>query len=202
MKVTRKKWLFGGIALALIILIVATRYGARLPGISQDNRESAHQRITTPATMQPFDDRLSLSMPVAFGPSTDIPLEKFPLEIREKVQKMTQRSAYFNGIYIVVMKLTNARGIKAGVEENLHNLFFRSANPPSPNMPKINSTYVNGVYESGAIRFPAVFGNSRGQMTAVVIKSGTEEALWLISAWGRGESADLAEKTARGFAFR
>ena len=202
MKATRKKWLFGAIALALIILIVATRYGARSPGISQDNREPAHQRITTPTTMQPFDDRLSLSMPVAFGPSADIPLEKFPLEVRERVQKMTQRSAYFNGIYIVVMKLTNARGIKAGVEENLHNLFFRSANPPSPTMPKINSTYVNGVYESGAVRFPAVFGNSQGQMTAVVIKSGTEEALWLISAWGRGESADLAEKTAREFVFK
>lgn len=201
-KATRKKWLFGGLAVALIILIVATRYGARPPGVSQNDRESAHQRITSPATMQAFDERLSLSMPVGFGPGTDIPLEKFPGEIREKIQKMTQRSAYFNGIYVVVMKLTNARGVKADVEENLHNVFFRSANPPSPTMPKVSSTYLTGVYESGAIRFPAVFGNSRGQMTAVVIKSETEQALWFVSAWGRGEAADLAEKTARGFAFK
>ena len=201
MNSTRKKWILGGLILAIIIMFAA-RYGEQLLGKFQNDHEPARLHITSPAPWQAFDERLSLRMPVAFGSATEFPLEKLPVEVRGKVQKMTQRTAYFNGVYIVVMKLTNARGIKAGVEENLHNLFFRSANPPSPSMPKINSTYVNGVYESGAVRFPAVFGNSQGQMTAVVIKSGTEEALWLISAWGRGESADLAEKTAREFVFK
>jgi len=52
------------------------------------------------------------------------------------------------------------------------------------------------VRESGAVRFPAVFGNTKGQMTAVVIRSETEDAFWCVNAWGSGKAADLAEKTA------
>jgi hypothetical protein len=201
MKAARKKWILGGLVLALIIMIAA-RYGEQLLGRFQNDHEPAGRHITSPASLQPFDERLCLRMPVAFGSATEFPLEKLPVEVREKVRKMTQRTAYFNGVYIVVMKLTNSPGTKGNVEDSLYNTFSKNVNPPSSNMPKINSTYVNGVYESGAIRFPAVFGNSQGQMTAVVIKSGTEDAFWCISAWGKGEAADLAEKTAREFAFK
>jgi uncharacterized protein YhjY with autotransporter beta-barrel domain len=122
-----------------------------------------------------------------------------PVEAPGKVQKMTQRTAYFNGVYIVVMKMTNIPGTKGKVEDILYKAFSKNSNAPSPNItPKINSTYVNGVYESGAIRFPAVFGNKQGQMTAVVIK-GTEDSFWCINAWGAGIAAVLAEKTARKF---
>lgn len=199
---TRKQWILGGLVLSLLIIIFAARHGEQLPGIFHKDRGQAQMHITSPATCQPFDERLSLSMPVPFGPATDFPLEKLPVEVREKVQKMTQRTAYFNGVYIVVMKMTNSPGTKGNVADSLFHAFSKSANPPSPNMPKIDSTYVNGVYESGAIRFPAVFGNSRGQMTVVVIQSGTDDAFWCISAWGRKEAADLAEKVARDFAFK
>lgn len=180
----------------------AARYGEQLLGKFQSDHEPARLHITSPAPLQAFDERLSLRMPVAFGSATEFPLEKLPVEVRGKVQKMTQRTAYFNGVYIVAMKLTNAPGTKGKVEESLYNTFSKNANPPSPNMPKINWTYVDGAYQSGAIRFPAVFGNSQGQMTAVVIESGTEDAFWCISAWGSGKAGDLAEKTAREFAFK
>ncbi len=197
----REQWILGGLVLALI-MIVAARYGEQLSGIFRNDRRPAQTHITRPATLQPFDERLSLSMPVPFGPATDFPLEKLPVEVREKVQKMTQRTAYFNGVYIVVMKMINSPGTKGNVEDSLFRAFAKTANPPSQNMPKINLTKASGVYESGAIRFPAVFGNMQGQMTEVVIQSGTNETFWYISAWGREEDADLAEKTAREFAFR
>jgi hypothetical protein len=201
MHTRRKKWILGGLGLVLMTIVV-TKYGEHSLGIFRKDREPTQSHITTPATLQAFDERLSLSMPVAFGTATDLPLEKLPAEARGSVQRMTQRAAYFNGVYIVVMKLTNTRGIKGNVEENLHNIFTRTANPPSPTMPRISSIDVNGVYESGAIRFPAVFGNSRGQMTAVVIKAGTEDAFWCLNAWGKGEAADLAERTVKEFAFK
>jgi hypothetical protein len=69
-------------------------------------------------------------------------------------------------------------------------------------MPKIDSAEVDGLYRTGALRFPAVFGNSPGQMTAVVIQPGAEYAFWCINAWGREKAADLAEKTARAFTFK
>ena len=74
---------------------------------------------------------------------------------------MIQRTAYFNGVYIVVMKLTYTLGTKGKIEDILYNTFSRNANPPSPNMPKINRTYVNGMQESGVVRFPAFFGNTQ-----------------------------------------
>jgi hypothetical protein len=199
---TRKRWILGGLFFALISIIIAARYGEQLSGAFQKNRGPAQTHITGPATRQPFDQRLSLNMPVPFGPLMDFPVEKLPIEVRDKVRKMTQRTAYFNGVYIVVMKMSNSAGNKAKVEERLFHAFSRNANPPSPNMPKIYSTHVDGVYESGAIRFPAVFGNNQGQMTVVVIQSGTEDAFWNISAWGREEAAHLAEKTATEFTFK
>ena len=69
-------------------------------------------------------------------------------------------------------------------------------------MPKIKWTYVNGMQGSGVVRFPAFFGNAQGQMTAVVIKSETEDAFWCINAWGAGKAADVAEKIATEFAFK
>jgi hypothetical protein len=193
----RKKWILGGLLLGLIILV-----GARYAQQQIFQNDHGPTQITRPATSQPFDERLSLRMPVAFGPPTEFPLEKLPVEARGKVQKMTQRTAYFNGVYIVVMKMTNIPGTKGNVEDILYKAFSKNSKAPSPNiMPKIKSTNVKGVYESGAIRFPAVFGNKQGEMTAVVIKNETEDSFWCINAWGTGKAAALAEKTAREFLF-
>ena len=201
MNATRKRWILGGLILALIIMIAA-RYGEQLVGTFQNDHEPARLHVTGPVTLQPFDERLSLRMPAAFGSPTEFPLETLPVEVRGKVQKMMQRAAYFDRVYIVVMKLTNTPGTKGKIEDILDNTFSRNVNPPSPNMPKINWAYVNGMQESGAIRFPAFFGNTQGQMTAVVIKSETEDGFWCINAWGAGKAADLAEKTAREFAVK
>jgi hypothetical protein len=198
----RKRWILGGLFLALLSIIVAARYGEQWSGLFQKDRGRTQTPITGPATRQPFDHRLSLSMPVPFGPSLDFPLAKLPVEVREKVQKMTQRTAFFNGVYIVAMKMSNSPGNKGKLEESLFRAFSKTAKPPATNMPKVNSTKVEGVYESGAIRFPAVFGQSQGQMTVVVIQPDVEDAFWCVYAWGREGSADLAEKTATGFIFQ
>ena len=201
MNATRKRWILGGLILALIIL-VAAKYGEQLVSRFQNDHEPVRLHSTGPVTLQPFDERLSFPMPAAFGSPTEFPLERLPVEVRGKVQKMIQRTAYFSGVYIVVMKLTYTPVTKGKIEDILYNTFSRNANPPSPNMPKINRTYVNGMQESGVVRFPAFFGNTQGQMTAVVIKSETEDGFWCINAWGAGKAADLAEKTAREFAFK
>jgi len=201
MNATRKRWILGGLILPLIIL-VAAKYGEQLVSRFPNHHESAPLHDTGPLTLQPFDERLSLRMPAAFGSPTEFPLEKLPVEVRGNVQKMIQRTAYFNGVYIVVMKLTYTAGTKGKIEDVLYNTFSRNADPPSPNMPKINWTYVNGMQESGVVRFPAFFGKTQGQMTAVVIKSETEDGFWCINAWGAGKAADLAEKTAREFAVK
>jgi hypothetical protein len=201
MNAPRKKWILGGLVLAVTIM-VAAKYGEQLVGRFQNDREAARLNIAGPATLQPFDERLSLRMPVAFGSPSEFPLGRLPVEVRGNVQKMLQRTAYFSGVYIVVMKLTNTPGTKGKIEDSLYKTISRNANPPSPNMPKISWTYLNGMYESGAVRFPAFFDNTQGQMTAVVIKSETEDAFWCINAWGTGKAADLAEKFAREFVFK
>jgi hypothetical protein len=198
----KNQWILGSLVASLLLIILAARYREPLAGLFQKDHGRDQTLITRPATWQPFDERLSLRMPVPFGRPTDVPLEKFPVEVREKLQKMTQRAAYFNGVYIVVLKMVNSPGIKGNVEDILFRAFSRSVNPPSPNMPRIDPIKVDGVYEAGAIRYPAVFAKSQGQMTAVVIQSGTAEAFWCINAWGRPEVADSAEKTARNFAFK
>ena len=189
-------------SLSLIIIIVVTRYGDQLPGLLQKDRQGARAHITGPPTAQPFDERLSLRMPISFGPVADYPLQKLPAAARERVQRMTQRTAYFNGVYIVVMKMVSNPRTNESIEDILFHTFSKSVSPSSLNMPKIDSTGVDGVYRSGALRFPAVFGNSPGQMTVVVIQPGTEDAFWCINAWGREKAADLAEKTAREFTFK
>jgi hypothetical protein len=199
---TRKHWILGGLVFSLLIIIIFTRYEDQLAGLLQKDRGGTRTHITGPATAQPFDDRLSLRMPVPFGPVADYPLQKLSAPAREKVQKMTQRTAYFNGVYIVVMKMINNHGSKDRLEDILFRAFSNSVSPPSLNMPKINLADVSGVYQSGALRFPAVFGNSPGQMTVVVIQPGTEDAIWFINAWGRDKAADLAEKTAKEFTFK
>jgi len=132
MNATRKKWILGGLVLAAII-IVAAKYGEQLLGRLQNDHETARLHLTSPATLQPFDERVSLRMPVAFGSATEFPLEKLPVEVRGEVQKMTQRTAYFNGVYIAAMKLTNTPGTKGKVEDSLYNTFSRNANPPAQN---------------------------------------------------------------------
>jgi hypothetical protein len=199
---TGKHWILGGLGFSLIIIVILTRYGDQLPDLLQKGLGGARANITGPATAQPFDDQLSLWMPVPFGPVADYPRQKLPAATRDKVQKMTQRTAYFNGVYIVVMKTIINPGTKESVQDILFHAFSKSVSPPSSTMPKINSTEVNGVYQSGALRFPAVFGNRPGQMTVVVIQPGTEDAYWCINAWGREKAADLAEKTAREFTFK
>jgi hypothetical protein len=201
MKMTRKESILVGLVLALFIM-VAAKYGEQLMGRLQNAHQPARSEITGPATLHPFDERLSLLMPVAFGSPSEFPLEKLPVEERGKVQKMIQRTAYFNGVYIVVMKLTNTPGTKGKIEDSLYKTFSRNADAKSSNMPKIDWASVNGLLESGAVRFPATFGNTKGQMTAVAIKSETEDALWCINAWGTGKAADQAENIARAFAFK
>jgi hypothetical protein len=182
--------------------MVAAKLGEQFMGRFQTGRKAARLHITGPATLQPFDQRLSLRMPVAFSSPTKFPLERLPVEARGNVQKMIQRTAYFSGVYIVVMELKNTPGTKGKIEDALYSTFSRNASPPSADMPKINWTYVNGLYQSGAVRFPAVFGNTQGEMTAVVIKPETENAFWYINAWGTGKAGDLAEEVAREFAFK
>jgi hypothetical protein len=197
-----KHWILGGLVLSLVVIIIFTRYGDQLPGLLQKDLGGARGHITGPATAQPFDERLSLRMPIPFGARADYPLQKLPAAAREGVQKMTQRTAYFNGVYVVVMKMINNPETKESLEDVLFHAFSKSVSPPSSDMPKISSTETNGVYRSGAVRFPAVFGNRPGQMTIVVIQPGNEDAFWCINAWGREKAADIAEKTAREFTFR
>ena len=59
-------------------------------------------------------------------------------------------TAYFSGVFIVVMKLTNTPGTKGRTEDILYNTPTRSPSAPSPDMPKFNWTYANGMHESGA----------------------------------------------------
>src|SRR5262245_15935293 len=137
MNVTRKKWNLGGLILALVILVTA-RYGEQLVSRFQNDHEPVRLHGTGPVTLQSFDERLSFPMPTAFGSPTEFPLERLPAEARGKVQKMIQRTAYFSGVYIVVMKLTYTPGTKGKVEDILYNTFSRNANPPPPGMPKID----------------------------------------------------------------
>jgi hypothetical protein len=198
----RKHWILGVLLFSLLIIIVVTRYRDQLPGLLQKDRGDVRAQITGPAIAQPFDERLSLRMPVPFGPVAEYPLQNLPAATRERVQKMTQRTAYFNGVYIVVMKMISNSETKDRIEDILFHTFSKSVSPPSLNMPKIDLAEVDGLYRTGALRFPAVFGNSPGQMTAVVIQPGAEYAFWCINAWGREKAADLAEKTARAFTFK
>jgi hypothetical protein len=199
---TRKHWILGALLFSLLIIIVVARYRDQLPGLLQMDRGGVRAQITGPATAQPFDERLSLRMPIPFGPVAEYPLQNLPAATRERVQKMTQRTAYFNGVYIVVMKMISNPKTKDSIEDVLSNTFSKSVSAPSLNMPKIDLAEVGGLYKTGALRFPAVFGNSPGQMTVVVIQPGAEYAFWCINAWGREKAADLAEKTAREFTFK
>jgi hypothetical protein len=201
-RATRKHWILGVLLFSLFIIILVARYGDQLPGLLEKDRGVARAHITGPAAAQPFDERLFLRMPVPFGPVADYPLQKLPAEAHERVQKMRQRTAYFNGVYIVVMKMISNSDPKESIEDILFHTFSKSVSPPSLNMPKIDLTEVDGVYRTGALRFPAVFGNRPGQMTVVVIQPKTEDAFWCINAWGREKAADLAEKTAREFTFK
>jgi hypothetical protein len=198
---TRKHWILGALLFSLLIIIVVARYRDQGPGLLQKDHGGVRAHITGPATAQPFDERLSLRMPIPFGPVAEYPLQNLPAATRERVQKMTQRTAYFNGVYIVVMKMISNLGTE-DIDDILFHTFSKSVSSPSLNMPKIDSAEVDGVYRTGALRFPAVFGNSPGQMTVVVIQPGTEKAFWCINAWGREKAADLAEKTAREFTFK
>jgi hypothetical protein len=201
MNASRIKWSLSGLAVTVAI-VLAAECGVQLVGQFQNGQQTAHANITGPATSQPFDERLSLRMPVAFGSPTEFPLEKLPIGLRGTVQRMIQRTAYFNGVYVVVMKVTNTPGNEGKIENSLDNTFSRNVNPPSSIRPKISWTHVNGGQESGAIRFAASFGRTQGEMTAVVIKSDGEDAFWCINAWGTGKAADEAEKTAKEFAFK
>jgi hypothetical protein len=199
---TRKHWILGALLFSLLIIIVVARYRDQGPGLLQKDHGGVRAHITGPATAQPFDERLSLRMPIPFGPVAEYPLQNLPAATRERVQKMTQRTAYFNGVYIVVMKMINNPETKDSIEDILFHTFSKSVSPSSLNMPKIDLAEVNGLYRTGALRFPAVFGNSPGQMTAVVIQPETDNAFWCINAWGREKAADLAEQTAREFTFK
>src|SRR5262249_14275529 len=97
MNATRKKWIPGALVLALIIM-VAAQHGEQFMRRFQNDQSPARLHITAPATLQPFDQRLFLRMPVAFGSPTKFPLERLPVEARGNVQRMIQRTAYFSGV--------------------------------------------------------------------------------------------------------
>ena len=123
---TRKHWILGALLFSLLIIIVVTRYRDQLPGLLQKDRRGVRAQITGPATAQPFDERLSLRMPIPFGPVAEYPLQNLPAATRERVQKMTQRTAYFNGVYIVVMKMINNPDTKDSIEDILFHTFSKS----------------------------------------------------------------------------
>ena len=195
-KATRRKWILQGLALALIIIVVL--FGQPILHWIQDEFGQSH--VSSPATLQPFDEHLSLTMPVPFGPSTEVPLdERFTPEMRAKILATTIRQASFNGVYITVTKVTTS-GIKGDIDNGLWYVFSHQST--SKTMPEIERRHINGLYESGAITFPITSKNQVGQLTAVAITSENEDTFWTITAGGAGEAAELADKTAREFAFK
>ena len=195
-KAIRRKWILQGLAIALIIIVVL--FGEPILQRIQD--EFGQSRVSGPATVQPFDEHLSLSMPVAFGPSTEVPLdERFTPEMRAKILATTMRKASFNEVYIAVIKVTTP-GIKGDIDNGLWYVF--SNHSTSKNMPKIDRRHVDGLCESGAITFPIMPKNQVGQMTAVAIKSQTEEHILDDYCGGDLRRLRLAHNTAREFTFK
>lgn len=195
-KATRRKWILQGLALPLIIIVLL--FGRPILQWIQD--EFGQSNVSSPATLQPFDEHLSLTMPVAFGPSTAVPLdERFTPEMRAKILATTIRQASFNGVNIAVAKVTTS-GIKTDIDNALWYVFSHQST--SKTMPKIDRRHINGLCESGAITFTIIPKNQVGQMTAVAISSENEDTFWTITAGGAGEAAELADKTAREFTFK
>jgi hypothetical protein len=201
-------WTFAGLFLTLII-IVATLYGGQMLGQLPkflNPVDSAEPQLSSSATLQSFDEHLSLKMPVSFDPVTEMPVEQLPPEARERVQKATQRTAHFNGVAIAVFHATPVPGVVApgeqyyGVQSALDGAFWSYYPRQTP--PKIDWGPHNDDYQSGAISFAAIIGGKAKQFTVLAIASKSDGDLWTIIAGGSGEAAELAGKTAREFTFK
>jgi DNA polymerase III delta prime subunit len=183
-----KKGILGGVVLLFVILS---------PWCTKQLLERyQNAQIAGPATLQPFDERLSLFMPVAFGPVT----EQTVAEPRSILQKTTTRNANFNGVMMNVNKSTFRPGTALPLEVLFSEWFEKEH--PSEQLPHIDWSPANDVYESGSIRYPVTIEGKQFERTFVEIKSKTVDELWTILSTGRGDDAKVADQTARGFVFK
>jgi len=147
-------------------------------------------------------------MPVSFDPVTDmpVPVEQLAPETRKRVQKATQRTAFFKGVKIAVFDVTPIPGVVApgeqhyGVQSALDGAFWSYYPRQTP--PKIDWGPHNQDYQSGAISFAATIVGKANQFTVPAIASKSGGGLWTIIAGRTGEAADLADNTAREFTFK
>jgi hypothetical protein len=153
--------------------------------------------------LQPFDEHLSLNMPVAFGAVAEIPTYQFPSEVQTKILRATMRNASFANVYLTVAKITFVPGSNDfSIQGNLTNAFEANAYRSTRDMPEISWHSVAGTYESGMIRFPVVVNNQQGQEIGLDIQADSDGTVWCITVWGPTQTAELAEKTAREFVFK
>jgi hypothetical protein len=126
----KKTWTWFQKFVAVAVAIAAARYGGDMLGRWQNSRESAGEPILGAAIWQAFDEHLSLKMPVSFDPVTDFPVQQLAPGARERVQKATQRTAFFNGASIAVIQVIPVQGVEApgeqyyGVQSALNGSFW------------------------------------------------------------------------------
>jgi hypothetical protein len=202
----RKGWTWMQKLVAVAIVAAAARYGGEMLGQWQNAHEPVTETTGKAASLQAFDEHLSLKIPVNFSPVADFPTEQLAREARERVQKATQRTAFFNGVEIAVIHLIPVPGVEDagdqyyGVQSALNGGFWGYY--PSQTPPKIDWGPRNEIYQSGAMSYTINIGGKPNQMTMVVIESKSGGGIWTIMAGGRGEAAILADQTARNFIFR
>lgn len=204
----KKGWTWWQKLLAAAIVITAARYAGDMLGRWQSgNHQSLSEEITNaPTVEQAFDERLSLKMPVEFTPVTDFPTQQFPKIARERIQKATQRTAYFNGVAVGVIHMVPVPGVIASgdqyynIQSALNGGFWNFH--PDQQPPKIDWGSENEVYQSGAITFAVTLGGKPCQMTTVAVAPKSGEGLWMIMADGREEAAKLVDETAHNFVFK
>ena len=202
----KKGWKWWQPAIAVFLAIAAAIFVWDMLGRWLNRETSLQETTNAPVVEQAFDERLSLKMPVRFSPETDFPIQQLPKEDRGRVQKATQRTAYFNGVTVAVTHMVPIPGVlDAGeqyhnVQSALDGSFW--AYHPDQTPPEINWGAHNEVYQSGAITYTIDIGGKPDQWTTVVIASKRGKGLWSIMASGSGEAAKIADETARNFVFR
>jgi hypothetical protein len=204
----KKGWSWWQNTVAMAIALTAARYGGDLLGRWQnDGRPKIQEEITkAPSVEQAFDEHLSLKMPIRFSPATDLPTQQFAKEARERIQSMTERTAFFNGVQLSVIHMVPVPGVidsgeqYYGIQLALNGGFWSYY--PDKQPPKIDWDPENEVYQSGAMTFPIIIGGKPNQWTTVAVAPKSGEGLWFITAGGSGEAAKLADETARNFVFK
>ena len=105
-------------------------------------------RLSKPPSFQAFDEHLSLNMPVSFDPVTDmpVPVEQLSPETRKRVQKATQRTAFFKGVKIAVFDVTPIPGVVApgeqhyGVQSALDGCLLELLSSPNASQDRLGAT--------------------------------------------------------------